>query len=150
MEQAGEARALFRRPGAAALKGTQEGDQLILLRGAQVVEVVEHRLSFVAVPLNGVVESDGAAVVEQLRARADSPKRRRTHFLGCFLAAGLHDPVTSTNVVQQEVAVGMNDLAAQRRWNGERACGNRGSRRRSGYRRDMANVTADVVKQGCA
>src|SRR5690242_18033414 len=82
---------------AAALEGTQEGDQLVLLRGTQAVEVIRHGLSFIAVTLNGVKEGDGAAVMQQLRARAYSPKRRRAHFLGGFLSAGLHDAVAGAD-----------------------------------------------------
>jgi hypothetical protein len=38
--------------------------------------------------LNGVKEGDGAAVVQQFRARANTPERRSAHFLSGFLAAG--------------------------------------------------------------
>ena len=136
--------------GAAALEGAQENDQLILLCGAQVVEIVRYRLRFVAVTLNGVEKGDGAAVMQQLRARADSPKRRRAHFLSGFLATRLHDVIASADVVQQEVAIRMDNLIAQRSGHGEGACSDRGSRWCCGYRRDMANVAADVVKQICA
>ena len=85
---------------AAALEGTQEGDELILLSGAQTIKVVEHRLCFIAVPLNGVEEGARAPVMQQLRARAHSPKWRRAHFLSGFLSAGLHDAVTCADIVQ--------------------------------------------------
>ena len=100
MGWASEARASHRRPRAAALEGTQEGDELILLCGAQVVEVVGYGLSFAVVTLNGVEEGARAAVMQQLRARAHSPKWRRAHFLSGFLSAGLHDAVTCADIVQ--------------------------------------------------
>src|SRR5713226_5382611 len=124
---------------AASLEGAQEGDELILLRGAQTVEVVRHGLSFVAVTLNGVKESDSTAVVQQLRARTHPPKRRRAHFMGCFLAAGLHDAVPSADVMKQEVAVGMNDLVAEGIGHDEGARGDSRSRWRRCDRRDMTN-----------
>src|SRR5712692_5776830 len=96
---------------AAPLERAQEGDELVLLGSGEVVEVVGHGLCFVAVPLNGVKEGVGAGVVQQLGARAHSPKRRRAQFCGCFLTAGLHDAVTRADVMQQKVAVRMNDLA---------------------------------------
>jgi len=78
---------------------------LILLRGAQPVEIVGHRLGFVVMTLNGVKEGDGTAAVQQFRARANTPERRSAHFCGGFLAAGLSNSVAGTDVVQQEVAV---------------------------------------------
>ena len=78
---------------AATLEGKQEGSELILLRGGQVVEIIAHGLSLVTVTLNGVEESDRTTVMQQLRTRADAPKRRRAHFLGGFLSTGLHDAV---------------------------------------------------------
>ena len=86
---------------------------MILLRGAQTVEIVRHRLGFIAVTLDGVKERAGPAVVQQLRARAHSPKRRRAHFVGGFLAAVLHDAVTGADVMEQEVAEGVDDFVAQ-------------------------------------
>src|SRR6267154_460129 len=65
---------------AAPLEGTQESNQLVLLCGAEVVEIVRYRLSFATMALDGVVESGRAAVVQQLRARSNTPKRRRAHF----------------------------------------------------------------------
>src|SRR6266849_3099760 len=87
---------------AAALQGTQEGDELILLGGAQAVEVVRHGLSFIAVTLDAVKEGAGPAVVQQLRARAHSPKRRRAHFVGGFLAAGLNDAVPGADIMHRK------------------------------------------------
>src|SRR6267154_1169198 len=135
---------------AAPLEGTQESNQLVLLCGAEVVEIVRYRLSFATMALDGVVESGRAAVVQQLRARSNTPKRRRAHFLSGFLAAGLHDAVTSANVMQQKVAVWMNDLVAQRIGHDERPRGYGRAWRRRRDRGDVAEVAAHVVEQGCA
>src|SRR5882724_9636429 len=135
---------------AAPLKGAQESNELVLLCGAEVVEIVGYRLRFVAVTLNGVVEGAGASIVQQLRARANAPKRRRAHFLSGFLAAGLHDAVTGANVMQQKVAVWMNDLVAQRIGHDESPRGYGRACRRRSDRGDVAEVAAQVVEQGCA
>ena len=42
--------------------------------------------------------------------RAESPQRHGAQFVGGILRGILDDAVTGSNVVQQEVAVGMNDL----------------------------------------
>jgi hypothetical protein len=71
-------------------------------------------------------------------------------FLGGLLAAGLHDAVTGTDVVEPEVAVGMNDLVAQPSRHDEGAGGDSRSGWSGRNRGDMANVAADVVEQACA
>ena len=131
---------------AALLEGTQEGDELVLLCCAEAVEIIGHGLRFAAVALDGVVESGSTPVVQQLRAGANAPKRRRAHFLSRFLASGLHDAVTGADVVEEEVAVRMDDLIAKRIGHDERSRGHCGARRRRGDRGNVAKVAADVME----
>lgn len=98
---------------AARLEGAQEGDELTLLGRGEAVEILDHAFGFAPVALDGVVEGGGTAIVKKLSASADSPKRRRAHFSSGLLATGLNDTVTSTDIVEQEVTVGMDDFVAE-------------------------------------
>src|SRR5258708_34948457 len=86
---------------AAPLERAQEGDELGLLGSTEAVEVVGHGLCFVAGPLNGVKEGVGAAVVQQLRAGACSPRRRRSQFRGGLLPPRLYLAGTGWRLLRQ-------------------------------------------------
>src|SRR6266850_209726 len=133
----------------ARLERAQEGDQLVLLGGGKTVEIVGHGLCLAAVPLNGVKEGGAAAVVQQLRAGTHSPKWRRAHFVCGFLAAGLNNAVTGPDVVEQEIAVRMDDLVAQRTGHDERSRSHSRACWRGGDRRNVAEIAADAVEEAC-
>src|ERR1700756_2281500 len=79
--------------------------------------------------------------------RAESPQRHGTQFVGGILRWILNDAVAGSNVVEQEIAVRMNDLIPQRLGHGESSAVNDRSRRSGNDGTDMASGTADALKQ---
>lgn len=75
--------------------------------------------AFIVVCANGIGERQGAAVMQKAAAQANAPERRRAQFLRGGRAAILDDAVSRAHVVEQEVAVGMNDFVAERVGNNE-------------------------------
>src|SRR5216684_2466102 len=148
MTRESPARRVSASPGSAArLERAQEGDELVLLGGAKAVEIVGHGLCLAKVPLNGVIEGGAAAVVQQLSPSTHSPKWRRAHFVCGFLAAGLNNAVTGPDVVQQEIAVRMDDLVAQRSGYDERSRSQSRACWRGGDRRNVAEIAADAMEE---
>src|ERR671925_1802754 len=132
------------------LQRAQKIDEQVLLSRREKVEFKSDVVSFVAMILNGFVECAGPAVVHQFRPGADSPKRRSAHLVRRLLATVLHYPVPGTDVMQEEVTVGVDDFVTECRRNDERprvhgrtrGCGNPG--------RNVASVAADAVEQAGA
>ena len=84
------------------------------------------------------------------RAHAESPERHGTQFVGRILRRILDDPVAGCDVVEQEVAVRMNDLISQGLWDGECSAVDDSSRRGGNDGADMAGGAADPLEQGLA
>jgi len=73
------------------LEGAEEIQQVLLLLGVEVLEVVDYGVGFGAlagVLVNGVDEIGGAAIVEEEDALAESPEGRGAEFVGCGGALG--------------------------------------------------------------
>ena len=98
-------------------------------------------------PQDGIVAGERATVVEQAVARADSPQRRRAHFVGTSLSAILDDAVSGAHIVQQEVTVRMDDLISQCRGYGERSAIDDRAGRSGHDPRDVADVAADLAEE---
>src|SRR6185312_2576915 len=81
---------------------------------------------------------------------AKSPQWRGTEFIRGILRSVLDDSISCSHVMQQEVAEGMDDFAAQRLRDGESASIDGRSGRSSCDGTDVAQVAADGVKQSCA
>src|SRR2546423_15167200 len=95
----------------------QKINQLILLRRGQVAIVVDDSVGFIRMTKDGFVTRVVQTIVHQFVARTDAPKRGRAHLvlhrlveLARVRIDHLSDTVTSTDVVQQKVTIGMNDL----------------------------------------
>src|ERR1700732_2024310 len=69
------------------------------------------------------------------------------HVLAVMLLHRDSDAIARADVVQQEVAVGMECLVSERLGNGEFPAIHRRARGCGGQSRDMANVTADAREQ---
>src|SRR5215469_16218544 len=69
------------------------------------------------------------------------------HVLAVVLLHGDDDAVAGSDIVEQEVTVGIKSLVAERFGNGEFSAIHRRSRRCRGYRGDMANGTADLGEE---
>src|SRR5437016_621121 len=80
-------------------------------------------------------------------AHAQAPKGRRAQLVRCVLRPRLYDSITCFDVMQQEVAVWMNDLVAQRLGYDERSAINDRSGTGRGDRRNMARAAADAGEQ---
>src|ERR1700730_13378062 len=80
-------------------------------------------------------------------AHAQAPQRRRAQLVGCVLRTRLYDSISSLDVVQQEIAVWMNDLVAQRLGNDKRSAvdDRSGASRRDG--RNMTSAAAEGLEQ---
>jgi len=79
-----------------------------------------------------------------------APKRRRAEFVRGILRPGLDDAVAGLDVMQQKIAVGMDDLVAERRRHGENAAIDQRARRRRRDGLDMADIAADPLEQRLA
>src|SRR4029077_13508728 len=131
------------------LERTQEGDELVLLSGTEPVEIIRCPGSFLAMTLNGVVERFAAAIVQEFCPGAHSPKRRRAHLLRGILRTVLDDAVTGAYVMQQKVAVRVNDFVAERIRHGGGSGRDSSARRSRGDRRNVAGCAADALEQVC-
>ena len=72
-----------------------------------------------AVPLNRVLERQGLEIVHVPRVHAESPERHRPKFVSRVFRRILDYAVTRTNVMEQEIAIGMNNLVSQSIWYGK-------------------------------
>src|SRR4029077_12170206 len=79
--------------------------------------------------------------------RAESPQRHGAQFVGGILRWILNDAVAGSNVVEQEIAVRMNNLVPQRLRHGERSPIDHRPRSSGNDGTDMAGGTADALKQ---
>src|SRR5215472_379826 len=129
------------------LQRLKEGNQLVLLCSAQIAVVVDDSSGLAAVPQNGLIPCEREQVVHQREMGAHAPQRWGAHHVRGSLAAVLDDAVSGSYVVQQEVGVWVDGLAAERRRYGEGAPVNHGSGRSRGDRRNVADGAADLVKE---
>jgi len=79
-------------------------------------------------------------------SHAKAPKRSRPQFVRGILRGILNDTVTRSHVMQQEVAVWMNDFIAQGVWHGESSAIYDGPRRSGSDVFDVACIAADLFE----
>src|SRR5206468_7300820 len=135
------------REGGGALQRFEERDDLVLLGRGQRVVVVSDEGRFAGVPLNRSVEGQRGAVVHVAIVRPHAPQRLGAQLVARRGSAVLDDAVAGADVVQQEVAVRVDDLVAERRGNRQRAPVDAGAHRRGRDRRDVTDGAADRVEQ---
>src|SRR5712691_2766256 len=131
-------------------EGIEERDELVLLGRAEELVVEDHGVGLARVAQDGLVAGERLAVVHQPIAAAHAPQGRRAHLVARGLTAVLDDSVPRADVVQEEIAERVDELAAQRRRHGERALVDDGARGRGGDVADVADVAADSVEEGAA
>ena len=129
------------------LQRIQERNELILLRGRQVAIIVDHVHSFIAVTQDRVVAGKLLAIVHQAIMGTYSPQRRSAHHVGCALSAVLHNAIAGSDIVQQEIAVWMDDLVAQLWWYSKRTPIDDRAWRRGRDRGYVADVATDRVEE---
>ena len=93
---------------------------------------------------DGLLASRGCAVVHQAIASSQSPQGNGSHFVHGVGGTVLHDTIARSDVMQQEIAIGVNDLAAQSSRDGERSAVDLRTGWRSGDGSDMASGATDL------
>ena len=77
------------------------------------MEMLAYVFGLAAVPFDGVSQGQGFKIVHVPRVRSQAPERHGAQLVSCVLRRILHDAVAGSDVMQQEIAVRMNDLVAQ-------------------------------------
>src|SRR4029077_6124957 len=86
-------------------------------------------------------------VMHKARPRAQPPKWSGAELVRSILRPGLDDAVAGPDVVQQKIAVGMDDLVAERCRHGESSAIDHGARWRRVYGLDVTEIAADLLEQ---
>src|SRR5262245_60341555 len=94
-----------------------------------------------------VVAGEGQSVMHQPRLETQSPEWRGAQLVRRCLSAVLHNSISRTHVMQQEVAVRMDDLVAQGGGHGELPLVNHGPYRSRGNCGYVADSAADGAEQ---
>ena len=118
---------------------------MLVLRG-QVAEAVPFLFGFAVVAVDGAFEREGFEVVHVARMRAEAPERDGAQFVSGVLRGILDDAVAGADVVEEEVAVGMDDPVAERVRHGERSAIDDHAGASSDDGADMASGAADGFK----
>ncbi len=100
--------------------------------------------------LDGLRQRQGKQVMHVARAGPQTPKCRGAQLVGGILRARLDDTVAGLDVMQQEVAVGVNDLVPQRPGDGESAAVDHRARRCRRNGRDVTRRAAGFLEQSLA
>src|SRR6266403_1061616 len=129
------------------LERLEKADELLFVSRCQFPEMPDHMLRLAFVPLDGILQRQRLEVVHESRARAQAPKRRRAQLVGRILRPRLYDSITCFDVMQQEVAIWMNDLVAQRLGYEERPAINGRSWTGRGDRRYVTGTAAGAGEQ---
>src|SRR5262249_14509886 len=99
-------------------------------------------------PADSIRDCLGLAVMQKEIASAQSPKRRRPDLVVCTLSAVLDDGVAGANVVQQEIAVRMDDFVTESRRYRVRTTINRRTSRSCNNRWYVTAGTAKFFEEG--
>src|SRR5437899_2482456 len=119
------------------LERAQEFEKSFLIGGLELFEFVGDVLGFAAMAEDGIEQRDRSAVVHKTRVQANTPERGGADFIGgvvvfgdgeifpgdaihvlaVMLGHGLDDAVASTDIVEEEIAVGVKLLASEGRIN---------------------------------
>src|SRR5438874_6871034 len=85
--------------------------------------------------------------MHKARPSAQPPKWSRAELVRSILRPGLDDAVAGPDVVQQKIAVGMDDLVAERCRHGESSAIDHSARRRRRDGLDMTDIATDPLEQ---
>src|SRR5271169_4260290 len=96
------------------LERLEEGEQLLLFSPTQVAEMSGHVLGLAEMAFDRVLQCQRSEIVHVTWPHAQSPQCGRAQFVGGVRRGSLHDPVAGLDVVQEEVAVRMDDPVAER------------------------------------
>ncbi len=147
-------------------EGAQEFEKSFLFAGLELFKFFGDVSGFATVAPDGVEKSHGRAVVHQARVQADAPERGGADFVrgivkfgdgkifpcdlvhvpAVMLGHGHDDAVACSDIVEQEVSIGVKLLFAERGRNGEGAAVDLRAGWGSRQRLDVANIAADLVE----
>src|SRR3984885_8694583 len=96
------------------LERLEEGEQLLLYSRTQVAEMSGYMLGLAEVAFDRILQCQRSEIVHVPWPHPQSPQCGRAQFVGGVRRGSLHNPVSGLDVVQQEVAVRMDDLVAAR------------------------------------
>src|SRR5262249_25629696 len=99
-------------------------------------------------PADSIRDCLGLAVMQKKIASPQSPKRRRPNLVVCTLSAVLDDRVAGADVVQQEIAVRMDDFVSESRRYRVRTTINRRTNRSCNNRWNVTADTTNFVEKG--
>src|SRR6266446_5725190 len=140
------------------LERAKEFEKGFLVGGLELFKFVGDMLRFSTMAEDGVEERDGSAVMHETGVQANTPERGGADFVGgivefgdgeifpgdaihvlaVVLGHGLDDTVAGTDVVEEEVAIGMKLLSSEDGSNGQGPTIDLGSRRGRGQGLNMA------------
>src|ERR1700730_6088906 len=129
-------------------KRIEKREELLLLCLGQIEEVLRHVRGLALVALDRALQGQRFEVMHKPRPHAQAPKCRRAKFVRGILRPGLDDAVAGLEVMQQKIAVGMDDLVAERRRHGESPAIDARARRRRRDGLHMTDIAADPLEQG--
>src|ERR1700751_1106695 len=98
------------------LQRGQEGDQLLLFFGSQLVEAIGSLSCLALVTLDCIFQRERLEIMHIAGFRSESPERAGTQFVRGVRRAALDDAVAGPHVMQQEIAERMNDFVSQSLW----------------------------------
>ena len=113
MQRLAEIRLEVRVTGALKSERVEEGEQLLLLGLGQIPESPGHVFRLAFMSLDGVAQRQGSQVVHVSGPHPQVPKSGGSQLVRRILRPCLHDAIAGADVMQQEVAVGMDDLVSQ-------------------------------------
>src|ERR1700730_8037533 len=129
------------------LQRIQERKKCLLLSRAQFPEALPLVFGFAAVTFDGAFQRQGSEIMHVPGVHAESPQRHGAQLISRVLRRILDDAVAGFDVVQQEVAVGMNDLMPQSLRNSERSAVDDRPRWGRNNGADMASGAANPLEQ---
>jgi hypothetical protein len=85
----------------------------LLLCAAQFAEAIPYLFGLAAMAFDGAFQRQGLEIMHVPWVHAESPEWYGAQFIGSILRRVLDNAVAGFNVMEQEIAIGMNDFASQ-------------------------------------
>jgi hypothetical protein len=83
------------------------------LGGGKLLKALCHFVCLAAMPADGALQAERFQIVHVAWAHAKAPKRGGAKLVCGVRGTALNDAIARPDIVEQKVAVGMNDLVAQ-------------------------------------
>ena len=116
----------------------------------QAAEAIAFLLGLTAVALDGVFQRQRFEVVHMPRMHAQSPEGHRPQFIGGICGRVLDDAIAGSDVMEQKIAIRVNDLVAEGLRYCERSAIDGSSRRSRDDGADAVVALPGAVRMTCA